>query len=333
MPKTKKTKNRIPSAKLKRRRFKKKKPSILKAFGSSIYQIISSLPFVPAPIKAISDVIAHQIGLTGDVLPTNPGYSAGDVSPCYMAYAFSVNAAAFTIGSAYFPVTATSATNVLSHSNYKSIRPKSFSITVKPQNPVAHRDGFYYVGIQPMTGSTDITYWKSFKLSDISTDVEVFMGMFAIKRRTTGSGSVSLSYTVPATNSFLHMGQDIRSNFPIFVVFILFSCCNRDKYKDFTANDFDVSIKFSGTCDYLDFVPFGESVMSGNFISDILTGQPGHLVSLKHSSAVAHFDGKYLNYDEQRKTMVGKLELLTANQQFEELMMERSFVDASLDSH
>lgn len=258
-------------------------------------------------MKKLADIIAHQVGIASITGLSGPVPPVVTSSPCYMYYAFSINALSLAIGSAYFPI---DSVGVMS-TNFKSVRPKSITVTIEPVNPQGKREGFMFAGMSPVTSVWDVEYWKKMKISNLVSPEET-MGYFPIKRRARSDRPLSLRYDVPTSNTYLHMGQDFEQNMPVAVVLICFECHNRDSYLNFSSHDFDVDIKLTAVSEFLNRVPFGSLTVSGNYLTDLLAGQALHTaIQYKDKRAVAFFDATDFEFDSQLNAMAGPLKLLS----------------------
>lgn len=299
----------------KRRRVVKtaKKPSLIKTIGSALYQVFSCLPFVPAPVKAVADVVAHEFGFGTKV--TNPSAAVTAIgTPTSLVYFMEISSAAFLMN---HPAAAYNYIGKNLTTNYQSCRPITITVTVAPIGNVQDREGFMTVALFPYTGTGSAVRYRSLTaLTLIDSD------MFAkapVRKRTPASQPLTLTYNVPRSNAYLHDGlpfntMNKQSN-GVCGVYVYFECINRDSYDDFKPSMFNVDIRLNLKSELLD--PFSDTVTivetpadKHNLIRDLLVDVPfrNFLIDDVGSDGKrrpVHCDGDAFKFSDSRNAFEG----------------------------
>jgi len=232
-----------------RRRGRHAGPSGLKTVLKSVYQVVSALPILPAPIRTAADWIARQFGLTTATINA-PSFVMTDGVINTLEWSGFVRSELFISGDpkagSYNEHTMTITTNI------RTIRPISIRFELSPQNPMTNRSGYYTMGFIPATGPDSYDEFKTLDKEQLG--YERFLQRVPVKARFPGTGKGTMTYNVPASNVFLHNGIPLRkvgdttSVDTIGFLIVLYKRDDRVEYSNFTSDEVSFDLRITGTC-------------------------------------------------------------------------------------
>lgn len=285
----------------KTRRARRRRPSTMRTIASTIYQALVALPFIPAPLKSAADVVARQVGL---ITKSNDVNGTDTAVPNGIYFVGEISANAF-VQNVPYSVNDGRGSWI---TKYTSVRPLSITVVVTPSNHAATRCGYYNVGLIPYTGALDFQRYRKINFLELSTS-GTFAG-YPIRKRVPAGKSISLTYNVPRSNTFLHMGIKFepatleRTN-GVAMVCVAYDCFDRNSYDDFTPNDFSVDVRFHLKGEFLSpDLTQTVKVSEGNGMCDLIpTSIP--LRNFKDKEG-RWYDGSGMKYNADRNAFEGR---------------------------
>lgn len=225
------------------------KPGSLKSVMKTIYQVVSALPILPAPVRSAADWVGRMFGLTSATGPASTFVMTDGVVNSIEWSGFVRSELLVTnnpLAGSYNEHLLTLSTNI------RAVRPLSVSFTLTPQNPVERRSGYYTMGFIPVTGPNSVKEFRDLDKDQLG--YERFLQRMPVKSRFPGSSKGTMTYTVPASNAFLHNGIPLRkvgdttdSDALGFLV-IVYRREDRVEYSDFSPDDVSFDLRVSGRC-------------------------------------------------------------------------------------
>lgn len=303
-PKTQRRKGN-PRSKGRRRTSKSIRSNPLKQVLRSVYQVISALPILPAPVKSAADWVARQFGLTS--ASATPAFVMTDGAINALEWAGFLRTDLFVTGCPQ--AGAYSEHNIALSTNIKTVCPKTINFAIKPQNPVSARRGYYTFGFMPSTGPESYSYFNSLDKEQLG--YERFLSRVPLKMRFEAAQGGSCSYTVPKSNSYLHNGIPLRATGDqgtedvVGFLVIVYKCDARIDYKDFTADEvaFDFRITTTSVPGQIDPLTT-QSLYGGRIVKDFNEAKSRYV--FKNSKTLESFQVNTPTWDINKKAFTAK---------------------------
>lgn len=225
------------------------KPSPLKNVLRSVYQVISALPILPAPVKAVSDWVARQFGLTSATRDKARKYNLTDGVLNSLEWAGFVRTSMLVTGTpnggAYREDQEVFWTNI------RSVRLINISFNLQPQNPVSSRAGYYTLAFFPSTSAESYSIYSEMSADQLG--YERLLVRAPVKARWPAATGGNISYTVPKSNVYLHNGiplqphtTDARDDI-VGLLVVVYNREDRTEYSDFTPDQVAFDLRVKGT--------------------------------------------------------------------------------------
>lgn len=283
------------------RQFRKKKSklTLFQSIAKSAYNLITALPFVPAPVKSIADVVAHQFGIANSITGSNNVAA----TPNVICFYFELSVKSLILGS---PLIVEDSPNDLYKTNFRTARPMTWTVSVIPTGRVQSREGFLFVAMFPYTSDLSALDYRAFDKTGLP--LNDFIARAPVKKRAPATQTITLSYQVPRNNAFLNKGFNLATaadSSGVCAVYVGFEMNDRDSYDDFKPSDFSVEIKINGQAKLGDANPTMPTKFSSESVVDLLKNLPNRIFALKENKKIVMLDGDSFVYNDTNNYMSG----------------------------
>lgn len=310
------TRNSRTIRRVKRSRRTANKTSPLKSVLKTVYQVVSALPILPAPIRTAADWVGRMFGLTS-AASTGSSFVMNDGVVNAIEWCGFVRSEIFVTGN---PLAGSFNEHKLTlQTNIRSVRPISISFTLRPQNPVMNRSGYYTMGFMPCTGPNSVSEFKDLDHSQLG--YERFLQRMPVHARFSGSAPGSMSYTVPKNNTFLHNGIPLRKigetsdSDIIGLVVIVYRRDDRAEYKDFSSDEISFDLRITGQCAIAQVDPLTPiDVYASKLLKDYNAGKSRYV--FRNPTAELDFALKTATWNERTKAFQGQASDLQESSDF-----------------
>lgn len=293
--------------------------SLISQVAKTIYQVVSALPILPAPIKSGADWIARQFGLTNTLRAAGGSFVMLDGAVNSCEWAGFVRTDVFISGSSlggYDEHTETLTTNV------KTIRPLTLVFRLSPQNPVQNRAGYYTMAFMPSTGPESYNYFNSLVKDQLG--FERLINRCAYRGRWPAARGGRIRFRTPKTNAYLHQGVPLRQTGDkstedvIGFLVVIYSRDDRTEYKDFTADEVAFDLRIDARALPMQVDPLQtQAIFGGRIIKDYNAGNSKYVFKNPTTNEIFKFNeptwdpkkkGFVADASKEIKSVVGSLE-------------------------
>lgn len=247
-------------------RKRRQRSSPVKNMLKSIYQVVSALPIIPAPVKSAADWVARQFGLTTAVKIKGQSTTISDGVINSLEWAGFIRTSMLVTGTpnggSYSEKFEEFKTNI------RSVRPLSLTFKLMPQNPLGNRAGYYTLAFFPCTGPTSVEDFKNYAKDELG--YERILVRAPVRARWPATTGGTLSYTVPKSNAYLHNGlpvyitTDTSTRDYIGFLVIVYNREDRQEYADFTADQVSFDLRISGVAAPMQIDPITSTKLYGS---------------------------------------------------------------------
>lgn len=287
-----------------------RKQSLGRLIGSTVYQVMSALPFIPAPIKSVADVIANQFGFATKKYDAVKKTYTVSATPVGLVWLSELSATAFICGTPYCSF---NEAKCKAQTNYRSCRPRTITITVSPSNQMQYRQGYYSVAFFPYTGPGDSATVRTWTTDNIGWS-RIFQRA-PIKKRVPATQRVTLTYNVPTSNTYLHMGlpllaDGIESKTDVVgAIYISYECDDRITYENFTPADCGIDVRLNLIGEFMHIDPVETMTINcGYRLYPLTKGTVSYVdADWKKIGTSVIYDGAAFTYKEDQNCMIGTM--------------------------